>query len=292
MPKMITELSVLTVTRKNRIPTLLMGLMIVSCLTATTATAQLVSNGDIFLDHFDGPAGALPATGDWAQVVGAAPQLDGTTLLSNLNTGFARSRGLDFSGSPGEWVAETRFQVNGKLFTQNRGQPFPRQYPLLSGTNSPNPHGADTWEVIGVDVRLEMLLSDTDGTADTYDMTWHGWDNQGFRNAQTIAGGSGLTKGQFYTVTAHRKPDDTVDIFLDGSLIDTKPLLVGIVGGTNTGQENPDRLQFGDLSGGGIQIDDVTFDYFTVGSPVPEPACGVLMLLGICGLAAGRGRRA
>ena len=306
MFRMIANLSVLTRTRENRIPTLLMAFAVVSCLSTATATAQAPqSTGDIFFDHFDGPAGPLPVaadntlfTNEWGHIPLGENTLDGTTLLKVLDNAqrhnLIRSNPLDFSGSPDEWVAETRFQVNGKLYTEKGGGgPTPRQFNLLSGMNSRAPFGTDTWEHIGVDLRLERLLSDTDGTASTFDMTWHGWDSaSGFRSAESIAGGSGLNKGQFYVVTAHRKDNDMVDIYLDGSLIDTKDLLVGIPSGTNSGQENPNHIEFGDISGGGVVIDEVIYDYFTIGSPVPEPACGALMLLGICGLAAGRGRRA
>jgi len=237
---------------------------------------------DIFFDDFVQPAGSLTTSDpNYDQVLGTVT-LDGTTLASTSasggpsSTNGPRSRLLDFSSSPDEWIASARFRVDGTLDTTST-----RQYHLLSGTNSPTPLGTDNWEVLGIDLRIEEVAGDTGGTGSTFNLTWFGWDNiNQNRVAAAVAGGSGLNKNQFYTLEAYRTPSDMVEMYLDGSLIDTKPLIVGTGGGSNPGQENPFRLEFGDFSG--LIAADVTLDYLAIGSPiaVPEPSAAALLALG------------
>ena len=255
------------------------------CLVASNAMAVPVSDGSIFFDDFTGAAGAL-TTADprWDQVDGTIT-LDGTTLATHSDnlSGIVGGRSvlLDFSSAPNEWIATARFQINGTLNTTST-----RQYHILSGSTDRSPLGSDLWESIGFDVRAEEVAGNTAGTGSTFNLRWFGWDNiNDTRVTSSISGASALNKGEFYTLTLHRKSDDMIDIYLEDTLIDTKSVLVGSAGGSVPGLENPKRLQFGDFST--LIAANVTFDYFSMGSqyvvpPVPEPSSA--MIWGIMGL--------
>ena len=255
-------------------------------------TSVPVGTGEILAEEFDG-TGPLPTGGNWArigfqpegQTYGGVILLNGDgTAVPQHNTSvnrdpFADSKQLDFSNSADEWVASVRFKVEGTLDTYHSGGKA-RTFELLSGRDGAN---AQAGPNEGVDLRLQETAGDTGGTGPTFDMTWDGWNgSNGFQEATAINGAVGLNKDQFYTVTAHRTPDDLVDIYLDGILIDTKALLSGV---------NPDLFRFGEATDGLVVHDGVTFDFIRVGPLVPEPSSLVLLVLGICGLAGWRWRR-
>lgn len=260
------------------------GFAAAALLSLTCATqAGIVHDNSIYFEDFP-VDGNLTVNSKIAEVLGTLTvgSSVATTAQDLGGTAALRSAAFDFSASPNEWTASTRFRVNA-LDTVST-----RQFHLLSGTNSPAPLGTDNWEVLGFDLRLEE--SGGNPGAATFDLTWFGWDNRdASRATQSVSGGSDLTKGIFYDLLIHRLPNDTIDIWLDGSLIDSKPLLVGAAGGTNVGQENPTRLQFGDFSSH-IQA-SVSIDYLSVGRVIPEPSSLFLLAIGGMGVARVRRRR-
>ncbi len=185
---------------------------------------------------------------------------------------------VNWAVSPNEWVAAIRFRVDGDLNSAvgvGGAGTSARQPVLLQGTSDDWIAG-DTQEAIAIDLRLTETNDDADGVGAKFNLGWHGHDGTGDgRQPELLAGG--LDKGIFYTVTAHRKSNDTVDIYLDNTLLSTKGLLVGVAA-SNFGEEIPDFVRIaGDLSG--TTSLNITVDYLTIGL-VPEPSTVLIGVLG------------
>ena len=220
-----------------------------------------LSDGTIFLEEFDGDQGtAFDATRpDWDQVgythfgsVSATLNGDSTMTFTQNGTNvvsFAGSRLLDFSSTPNEWVASTRFRSIGAvvaLHRENQGtHPFQqRESSLLRGA----PHGPagnpPPWRLEptdGFDLRLNVDRETPNSTESsityattitftsggTFELGWlgHNADSQTRRSQDIGAGGDIFMEDTWYTVTAHRKPDNTVDIWVDDTLLGAKALL-------------------------------------------------------------------
>ncbi len=231
----------------------------------------------IFFDHF--PGDSLDTSSRWDTPMGdglisVADSL--VTLDSDSSSGNpiidTQPEALDFSQGTGSWTAEIRFKLDALETVSNR------QGILLQGSS--DNFGGDTWEAIAIDLRL-LEVDDNH-----FDLGWHGWDNTGTNRQAEVLTASALSLGEFYTVTALRRSDDTVDIFLDGLWLANKPLLVG-AHADNLGQTLPDLFRIGDLAG--TVAMNLSIDYVDIRA-VPEPAGLLLLVMGLTGLGL-RGRR-
>ena len=207
--------------------------------------------GHVFEDTFDG-GGLDPAK--WTSTItgtGAVSVAKGAVTLHSMlppefHRAYMQSVGtLDFSETPDDWWAEIRFKFEGDL--QSSGFDMVRDWIIFTGVSQRQ----GKWEMQAFDLRA-MQRGPIDGP--TYDLGWWGWDNVAERIPTALA--RNLNKGQFYNVKVHRKPDDTVNVFLDGRLIATKPLIAS---------SNPALLFIGDVifrSVAGTQV----IDYVKVGT--------------------------
>ena len=227
----------------------------------SSALGQPLSDGSIFLKEFDGTGDFDASRPDWDQVgfthfgAGADMTLNGDSTMTARMPGdgqtvsFAGSRALDFSSTPNEWVASTRFRSIGAvvaLHRENQGtHPFQqRESSLLRGA----PHGPagnpPPWRLEptdGFDLRLNVDRETPNSTESsityattitftsggTFELGWlgHNADSQTRRSQDIGAGGDIFMEDTWYTVTAHRKPDNTVDIWVDDTLLGAKALL-------------------------------------------------------------------
>jgi len=145
------------------------------------------------------------------------------------------------------------------------------QFHILSGGSA-----SDDNTATGFDLRA--LYSTTTGfNGSTFNLAWYGSDNSAARSPQLLL--SELNKNQWYTVLAHRKMDNTVDIYLDGltDLVANLPLI---------GASNPTQLVAGDISSIAVEGSS-QIDYIHVGALVsPEPSAIALLAIGLIGLLA------
>jgi hypothetical protein len=273
------------------------------------ALAVPASDGSIFLEEFEGAAAPFTAADpDWDQVgfthfgqsnINRNGDSTATAEQSATNdVSFAGSRLLDFSSTPTEWVAAARFRVDTALVAYHRPSPAShREFALMRGAytgpagNPPPSLDEDIESIQAFDIRLDVHSgtsgavespTDTYTSNGTFELGWHGHTQDAQDRASVdIPGGNSLTEDAFYTVTVHRKPNDTVDIWLDNTMIQNRPIL---------GTGNPSAIMFGNNSENFSWI-GVTYDYITIGAVVPEPTSLVLLLFGTFGLAACRWRR-
>jgi|GEM_PF-1784456 len=261
----------------------------IEAMNKTPANPHMV-DGSIFSDHFDGSQAVSNGPGNpnsmpqlittsWkgaAYSTGAAtPSVTVGSSLVTLDSGLgdtAYMNGIDAQlsglGSSTDWGAEIRFKVTGTLATNEAGG---RDYFLLNGIRN----AATLDGSYGIDLRLAQDDSGADG--DTYSLGWWGYDSNSSRAATIIA--EGLNKRQLYTVSAHRKSDGNVDIYLDGSLISTQAAI-------NAGAADYNPLLFGIGDGASSVAGTVSIDYVNVGAMLPEPGSMVLLAIGcICLLA-------
>ena len=251
--------------------------------TANLAVAVPVSDGSIFFEDFD-VDGSLSGDPQWDFVSGTLTKASSILSINGTGNSYAHSNVLNFTSTPNQWVAEVRFQVDGTLDTTT--SPNMRQFNLLSGVDSVT----GTFEVFSFDLRLVEIATDPTGIGSTFNLEWFGFDGpNASRSSSSIAGGAGLNKNQFYEISLLRTPSDTIQIWLDGTLIDTKSLIVGAQTG-NVGQENPDRLVLGAISS--VITANVEWDYISVGAVVPEPAGTQLALAGLTAVGIAWRRRA
>jgi hypothetical protein len=147
-------------------------------------------------------------------------------------------------GSATDWYAEARFRVTGNMRTTPD-----RDVILLSGRSAPTADGVNR----GVDFRLMQDATGPDGA--TFNLGWHGYGDAR-RVAKVIA--SGLNKGQFYTVSAHRKSNDNVDVYLNGKRIATETVL-GL-------PDNPLLFGIGEVAGNS-SVEALSMDYVKASVP-------------------------
>ncbi len=224
------------------------GLMLVSA--TETASPELVA-GNLFSDDFSGTkldetkwtpsisgSGEVTVGGGFVKIKSA----EGTD--ESVLSGAANALALGYMD---DWWVETRFAVLDETPFNSYNGENPRQYVLIQG-------GDANWNAVsGIDFRL---LADASGPAGkSYSLAWHGMDNSTpTQQAEIIK--PDLTKNAFHTLKAHRKADGNVDIYLDGSLLTTRPVI--------NGDQPPAALRAGDLSAGNRGT--LTLDYVRVGS--------------------------
>jgi hypothetical protein len=229
-------------------------LLIVAATGAAPAAADLV-NGDLFSDDFngaelDGNKWTPTISGDGEVTVGggfvkmkSAESTDGGALYGVANA-------LDL-GCRDDWWIEVRFAVLDETPLRSFNGEVPRQYAVLHGGD------ADWKAVSGIDFRV--LADDSGPSGETYSLAWWGMDDSdATRQAEILK--PGLTKNTYYTLSAHRKADGDVDIYLDGALLATRPVI--------NGDQIPAVLRAGDLSV--ANCGTLSLDYVRVGSSKRE----------------------
>ncbi|MBN1393688.1 MAG: hypothetical protein JW959_01465 [Pirellulales bacterium] len=239
-------------------------------------------DGDIFIDDFDGDSidsnkwdvvvedeRSLPGGGvslaDGCAVFCTHDKEDREILESNpgiisdtpgkrkIAYLLSKSGQLDFSDSPNDWWAEIRFQFTGNLDSPN-WSPEWRTWAILSGE-------VDGYIMSAFDLRAIQRGS---VNSDEFGLGWFGCDNSGDIGSYPPGAGKrmaqklrvGLKKGRFYTIAIHRKSDAKVDIYLDGELIATRPMI---------GDGNPAYLRTGDMMPWNIS-GTCKIDYVKVGT--------------------------
>ena len=260
-----------------------------------------VSDGSIFFEDFDGTGDFTDADPDWDQIgythfgPGADATLNGDSTMTLTMPGdgkvvsFAGSRLLDFSSSPNEWVASTRFKTDGSITSLHRDGDgsAQREISLLRGAQAGdkgNPPPSRLEPVSGFHLTLnvdrETPNSSESGniiftSGGEFELGWHGHTGQASaRRSEDIGTGVSLNENTWYTVTAHRKPDNTVDIWVDDALVGNKDVL-------NSASPNPAALFIG-LDNESQELPGLLYDFVSVGV-VPEPTSVLLLLLGVCG---------
>ncbi len=243
---------------------------------ATASVWATPIDGSVLSDEFNGTVLDTGTTGTWTtrEVYGGT-----LTVAGGLLTLYApQSRGradiasdaipaveLDFSASPSDWWGEVRFKMDGKLTTVQGATGYNGVWRPLAG-NQFNARSVTK----GFDL---CVVQEGAETGATFELAWHGPDVvDSTRVGATLV--SGLNKGQFYIVQVHRKTDGNVDIYLDDTLIATKPLIAGV---------NPGMVYVGDwttYAGTGTMV----VDYVRLGGVVPEPGTLVLLATGLAGL--------
>ena len=158
---------------------------------------------------------------------------------------FAWTRPLHELVGQNEWAYEVVFTVHDSTSaSSDAGLSAPnRQVMLICGRDTITNTTAE-------DVGLFL----TGSRSGNYNVAWS--TERGIGTATDII--TGLVRGVSYTVSAHHKPDDSLDIYLDGVLRSTQ-ISIGAV--------PPDRVGIGDFSGATAVRMDV--DSFKIG--VPEP---------------------
>lgn len=271
---------------------------------AANIQAATISVGtNVFGDHFTGNPNSttLDAT-KWTSAVAGA----GASVLLNTNyapsnveiyTGSGASRqahissaaALDFSASPNDWWAQTTFKFvvhGGAWAAPNAPLNSARQYNILSGQDAISATAQGNSQ--GIDLRAVR------NGAGLWGLTWYGIDDTNFRIADILDDNAGagyaFSDTQSYTVSLHRKSDNTVDIYLDktagdgtaSDFIANKPLILGL---------NPVGLTSGDWSAsvaGYMVMDKVNIGE---GAIVPEPHGLPVIGMAVIGMAMIAARR-
>lgn len=232
---------------------------LVLAVAAGPAAAAITPKAAVFYDGFDGNS---LDTDKWASLTNAGSPIltvtGGTMTInsSTTDTRWLRSLGVfDYSPKPNAWLAEVSFTVNSDLTTSDA-----RQVHLLTGVRN---EAIQNFSVAGFDLRLVQGVD-----PGTFNLAWWGFNtNAGQGSMNTTPLVTGLTNGVNYVVTVFRKPDNFVDILLDGVLVSTQPLISNL---------NPSALVVGDTSGSMSM--NVTFDYVGI-NLLPEPATATLLAL-------------
>ncbi len=184
-------------------------------------------------------AGIITVADGASNIGSGSPLIDGLAWMYSAEP-------LEFGDSPEDWWLEVRFKIEGRLVS---GFGAVRDWIVIAGGSAPD----ERLLIRGFDIRA-MQRGPVDGEA--YDLGWHGWDKTD-EDRIPVAIARNLEKGRYYTATIHRKPDRMIDIYLDGRLIDSRPLIASA---------NPAVLLCGDKSilVGGSQ----TIDCVKAGKPV------------------------
>lgn len=234
------------------------SLLVGALATASAHAGAITVDGSIFADDFNG---TTLDTVKWSGAGGyinspSTRSFDGASLTcysTPVSYNCIDSATLAFGST---WAEQIRFNVSGTLSSSNSL----KQYSLL-----------ETWDSaytgrVGVLLRAGQDGTGADGA--TYSLTW------GTGGTDVLAT---LSKGQFYTITANRKNDGNVDIYVDDTLTATR----AVIGGT------PAILRLGDgYTGADGAGGTVSFDYVKVGtfSMVPEPSSMTLLVSAGLGL--------
>jgi len=247
------------------------------------------SDGSIFFEDFDGAGDFTDADPDWDQIgythygPGANATLNGDSTMTFTMPGdgqvvsFAGSRLLDFSSTPNEWVASTRFKTDGSISSLHRDADgsAQREISLLRGAPSGVPAGGGfptnapsrAEPIDGFDLRLNVDRETPNSTESgniiftsggTFELGWHGHNGgvQDRRSEDIGAGGDIFVENTWYTVTAHRRPDNIVDIWVDDTLLGSKPLL---------NDKNPAALFIG-LDNESQEMPGLIYDFVSIGA--------------------------
>ncbi|MEX0610876.1 MAG: hypothetical protein WD229_02040 [Pirellulales bacterium] len=155
------------------------------------------------------------------------------------NAHMSTVNALDFSASTNDWWAQVVFKFpvqGGKWLAPNAVLSSARQYNILSGQDAISPTAQGNNQ--GFDLRAVRY------GAGLWGLAWNGIDDTDLRIAEilddNVGTGYAFSDTQAYSVSVHRKSDNTVDIYFDkttgdgsaSDLIATKPLL-GPSGGAN-----------------------------------------------------------
>lgn len=242
--------------------------MAVLVLAAAAASVQATPiDGSVFSDEF---IGTEVDTTKWSTTVavgGTISVADGL-ITFNVPATYAKARvksnvvPLDFSSSPNDWWGEMRFKMNDHLSSTS-----PKLWQVFSASE----HDLSDLRK-GFDLRARQ-----EGAADstTFELAWYGDGSLDYnRVAENLM--SGLNKGQFYIAQVHRKTDGNVDIYLDDTLIATKPLI---------GAVNPGMLHIGASTVQAIS-GVMVVDYVRLGQVIPEPGTLALLATGLLGFLA------
>jgi len=226
------------------------ALLVVTAIAVAPAAGDPVK-GDLFSDEFDGSeldadkwmptlsgAGEVTVGGGFLKI--KSPEISDDSYLDGV------AHALDL-GSGDDWQVEVRFAVLDETPLNSYNGEHPRQYVILQGCDT----GGQA--VAGVDFRL---LADASGpSGDTFSLAWGGMDDSN-PSGQAKVLQTALLKNSYYTLSAHRKPDGNVDIFLDGDLLVTQPVI--------NSEHVFAALRAGDLSVGNQGT--LSIDYVRVGS--------------------------
>ena len=219
--------------------------------TATATASNELIAGDLFSDEFNGSE--LDGNKWTPTISGSGEVTVGGGLVkiksaegpdAGILTGVANALALGYMD---DWRVDVRFAVLDETPLSSYNGENPRQYAVLQG-------GDAKWSAVsGIDFRI---LADASGpSGKTYSLAWWGMDNTGpTRQAEILK--PDLTKNTYYSLSAHRKADGNVDIYLDGTLLATRPVI--------NGDQPPASFRAGDLSAGNRGT--LSLDYVRVGS--------------------------
>lgn len=249
----------------------LFSVLVLASLVLTLSTAvhaELLDSAiSVFSDEFNDSA---VDSAKWPVAVGATVNSGAVTLSSATEGDYAAlgsaADSLAGLGTSDNWAVEVRFSLAGPLKTTPSYPENQQDFILMAGISTPG------WIATGVDLRLNQDDSAINGS--TYTLGWWGFDSSGTRTATQLYS---LNKGQTYKVGAHRKADNTVDIFLNDTLISNMPVI---------GSVNPEKMFIGDWSSGDVYTHTPGFslDYVRVGYFIPEPSSIALLAIGGFGL--------
>ncbi|NLF07150.1 MAG: FecR domain-containing protein, partial [Pirellulaceae bacterium] len=209
-------------------------------------------DGRVFQDDFDGTSIdaakwslVLKHDGSISVAEGASNVNSGSSLVKTLAWMYS-TEPLEFGKVSTDWWLEIRFKIEGPLASSTFSAV--RDWIVCAGGSGP----VKNMSIRGFDIRA-MQRGPVDG--DAYDLGWYGWDGTNENRIPTAIARK-LEKGRYYTAAIHRKPDQTVDIYLGGRLIANRQLIDAA---------NPVVLLCGDKSVmvGGRQ----TTDYVKIGTP-------------------------
>jgi hypothetical protein len=239
-----------------------LAVLLVAMSVGTSVKANVITvGGQVLSDDFSGTTldpskWSFWGTNGGTAVVGS-DVLTINTLSSN-GTGVVYGKNLDFSASPTDWWADTKFQIaSGALEGTNH------TYHVFSGWDD----FYNLTNIKGIDLRA---IQNGETSGPVFDLGWYGYDNANGSRATTLLT-AGLNKGQYYQASLHRKSDGNVDIYLDGNLISTQALINGV---------NPTQIGVGDVEGS-YEQGLASWDYIKVGQGQivsPEPS-GIAILI-------------
>lgn len=243
-------------------------------LSAASARAAVFSDGAYFNDEFDGTSldttkwtqGTPNQTHAFVEVGGGLVRIE--SRFQDLDAFIRSNPGQISYGAATEWATEVRFQIHplsASVQADNQGlnSTTPEREAVLIG-------GLPVASDFYVTLREATDPNDPDTK---FTLTWGAYNAPS--SAVPISPATiDLNRQQFYTLVLHHRPDDEVDVYLDGTLVATRTAF-------NQPDDQAAQLLLGDISGATAAIMDI--DYVRVGTPVvPEPmSAGLLVAIGI-----------